>query len=202
MQVLIIGAGKLGRELAKELLKRDDQVILVDAKQEFLSLAENIPCAKVAGDMTDKEVLKSAKIETADVVCCVADSDNINIMATWVATKIYAVPRVLTRMYNPRKKSVFKALGMETISSTDFTVQAFLRSMEDEITVMRHRLFDHTVTYTMVDLPSELIGAKASDIKANSEQIIFGVRRGNSTFSVSEPIVLQADDKIIMADLS
>ena len=46
MQVLIIGAGKLGRELATALLDRDDQVILVDIKPESLRLAEHIPCVK------------------------------------------------------------------------------------------------------------------------------------------------------------
>ncbi len=202
MQVLIIGAGKLGRELATALLDRDDQVILVDIKPESLRLAEQIPCVKILGDMTDKEVLRRAQIETADVVCCVADSDNINIMATWVATRIFAVPRVLTRMYNPQKEDVFQALGMQTISSTQFTVSAFLRSLDDEETVMRHRLFDNTVTYSLVDLPAELVGSKIADVQSSSGQIIFGVRRQNRTLPLSAELTLKAGDQIIMAELN
>ncbi|MDI9461764.1 MAG: potassium channel family protein [Saccharofermentanales bacterium] len=202
MQVLIIGAGKLGRELATALLDRDDQVILVDIKPESLRLAEQIPCVKILGDMTDKEVLRRAQIETADVVCCVADSDNINIMATWVATRIFAVPRVLTRMYNPQKEDVFQALGMQTISSTQFTVSAFLRSLDDEETVMRHRLFDSTVTYSLVDLPAELVGSKIADVQSASGQIIFGVRRQNRTLPLSAELTLKAGDQIIMAELN
>lgn len=202
MQVLIIGAGKLGRELATALLSRDDQVILVDIKPESLRLAEQIPCVKILGDMTDKEVLRRAQIETADVVCCVADSDNINIMATWVATKIFAVPRVLTRMYNPQKKDVFQALGMQTISSTQFTVSAFLRSLDDEETVMQHRLFNNTVTYSLVALPEELVGAKITDVRSASDQIIFGIRRQNRTLPLSAELILKAGDQIIMAGLN
>ncbi len=199
MQVLIIGAGKLGRELALSLLKREDQVVLVEARPELLKLAEHIPCTKILGDMTDKEVLRNAQIETADVVCCVADSDNANIMSTWVASKIFYVPRVLTRMYNPQKKSVFKALGMETISSTDFTVEAFLHAIEGEETVMQHRLFNNTVTYTLLDVPQELIGAEISEIQTMSDQIIFGILRGDMTLPASDTLVIQAKDRVIMA---
>ena len=199
MQVLIIGAGKLGRELALSLLKREDQVVLVEARPELLKLAEHIPCTKILGDMTDKEVLRNAQIETADVVCCVADSDNANIMSTWVASKIFYVPRVLTRMYNPQKKSVFKALGMETISSTDFTVEAFLHAIEGEETVMQHRLFNNTVTYTLLDVPQELIGAEISEIQTMSDQIIFGILRGAMPLPASDTLVIQAKDRVIMA---
>lgn len=199
MQVLIIGAGKLGRELALSLLKREDQVVLVEARPELLKLAEHIPCTKILGDMSDKEVLRNAQIETADVVCCVADSDNANIMSTWVASKIFYVPRVLTRMYNPQKKSVFKALGMETISSTDFTVEAFLHAIEGEETVMQHRLFNNTVTYTLLDVPQELIGAEISEIQTMSDQIIFGILRGDMTLPASDTLVIQAKDRVIMA---
>ncbi len=201
MQVLILGAGKLGRELAASLLQREDQVILLDSNKDFLQLASHIACTKISGDMTDKEVLRSAQIETADVVCAVADSDNINIMATWVATKIFNVPRVLTRLYNPQKKNVFKALGMETISSTDFTVEAFLHAIEDEETVLEHRLFNDTLSYSLLDLPSNLPGSRLIDLQASSGQIIIGLRRGNTTHLISDDLRLEAGDRIILADL-
>ena len=151
--------------------------------------------------MTDKEVLRSAQIETADVVCAVADSDNINIMATWVATKIFNVPRVLTRLYNPQKKNVFKALGMETISSTDFTVEAFLHAIEDEETVLEHRLFNDTLSYSLLDAPSNLLDSKLMDLQTGSGEIIIGLRRGNTTHLISDDLRLEAGDRIILADL-
>lgn len=201
MQVLILGAGKLGRELAASLLEREDQVILLEKNKELLQLAAHIACTKISGDMTDKEVLRSAQIETADVVCAVADSDNINIMATWVATKIFNVPRVLTRLYNPQKKSVFKALGMETISSTDFTVEAFLHALEDEEMILEHRFFNDTLSYSFLDVPSELLDSRLADLQASSGQIIIGLRRGNTTHLISENLRLEAGDRIILADL-
>ncbi len=201
MQVLILGAGKLGRELAASLLKREDQVILLEKNKELLQLAAHIDCTKISGDMTDKEVLRSAQIETADVVCAVADSDNINIMATWVATKIFNVPRVLTRLYNPQKKSVFKALGMETISSTDFTVEAFLHALDDEETILEHRFFDGTLSYSLLEVPPELLDSKLADLQASSGQILIGLRRGNTTHLISENLRLEAGDRIILADL-
>jgi trk system potassium uptake protein TrkA len=123
-------------------------------------------------------------------------------MATWVATKIFAVPRVLTRLYNPQKKDVFQALGMQTISSTKFTVAAFLSSMDDEETVMQHRLFNNTVTYSLVDVPEELVGSKIADVQSASDQIIFGIRRQNRTLPLSAELILKVGDQIIMADLN
>ncbi|MDD2427575.1 MAG: TrkA family potassium uptake protein [Eubacteriales bacterium] len=201
MQVLILGAGKVGRELAASLLKRDDQVVLLDNDPAFLQLAEHIDCTKITGDMTDKEILRSAQIETADVVCAVADSDNINIMVTWVATKIFNVPRVLTRLYNPQKKNVFKALGMETISSTDFTVNAFLHAIEDEETVLEHKFFNDTLSYTLLDVPPDMLDSELADLQTSSGQIIIGLRRGNTTHLISENPSLEAGDRIILADL-
>lgn len=201
MQVLILGAGKLGRELAVSLLQREDQVILLDSNKELLQLASHIDCTKISGDMTDKEILRSGQIETADVVCAVSDSDNINIMATWVATKIFNVPRVLTRLYNPQKKNVFTALGMEAISSTDFTVEAFLHALEDEETILKHRLFNDTLSYSLLEVPPDLLDSKLIDLQASSGQIIIGLRRGNTTHLISEDLRLKADDRIILADL-
>ena len=70
------------------------------------------------GDGTDPESLKKAGIEKADAFIAVTEGDNRNIMAAQIAKHIFNVPKVICRIYDPLRKEVYEAVGLEAISPT------------------------------------------------------------------------------------
>ena len=69
---------------------------------------------------------KEARIERCDALAAVTDLDNANIMACEVASKLYHVPRVVARVYNPESVSTFQELGLEYVFGTNIVAQTIM----------------------------------------------------------------------------
>lgn len=70
------------------------------------------------GNGIDVDVLRLAGADRADVVICVTNGDNRNLMAAQVAKQALNVPRVIARVYDPVRAEIFANIGLETISPT------------------------------------------------------------------------------------
>ncbi len=86
---------------------------------------------QVQGDVVEPEVLGRAKLSNADVVLAVTTDDNINLMVAQVAKKIYKVPRVIARVYDPGREGLFGDLDIETLCPTRMAAEAFFRLLEE-----------------------------------------------------------------------
>ena len=129
MNIMIMGCGRVGAQLA-ELLDRDGlKVTVLDVEQySFRRLPENFGGTALVGDGTDEDALKKAGIEDADVFVSVTQGDNRNVMAAQIAKHIFNVPKVVCRIYDPLREQMYGALGLETMSPTIVGAQ-LLRDM-------------------------------------------------------------------------
>jgi len=119
MNVIIMGCGRVGEQLSLILLSEGHQVTVIDINpQVFDHLSPNFKGRKVVGVGFDKDVLIQAGIETADAFAATSSSDNANIIAARIARNIFRVPRVVARLYDPRRAEIYQRLGLLTISST------------------------------------------------------------------------------------
>ena len=64
----------------------------------------------------DRDVLLEAGIQKADGLAAVTPSDEINVVAGRMAQQIFRVPRVVARVYDPRKAEIYRRLGLQTVS--------------------------------------------------------------------------------------
>ena len=129
MNILIIGCGKVGSELAVMLDKRGHDVSVTDRHEESF---EKLPADFTSpGVSIDQEVLKKAGIESCDAVCAVTADDDLNIMAAQLAAELYHVPRVFARISDPAKAEVFKGFGIHTVCTTTLTAEAAMAAVED-----------------------------------------------------------------------
>jgi len=80
MQVTVIGCGKIGRELAIKLIDLGEEVVVIDREVEHLEDLKDYDVVLINGRGIDLAVLKKAGLETADVVLCVSDNENANIV--------------------------------------------------------------------------------------------------------------------------
>ena len=131
MYVIITGAGKVGWNLARELIAKDREVTLIESDHaRYRVVEEELEHAVQYGDATELWVLERAGIQRADLVIAVTGDDEDNILICQVAKEKYGVQRIVARVNNPRNLQHFRLLGVQpAVSATDL----ILRLIEHEV---------------------------------------------------------------------
>ncbi len=112
MYVIITGAGKVGWNLARELIAKDREVTLIESDHtRYRVVEEELEHAVQYGDATELWVLERAGIQRADLVIAVTGDDEDNILICQVAKEKYGVQRIVARVNNPRNLQHFRLLG-------------------------------------------------------------------------------------------
>ena len=103
MYAIVVGAGKVGRNLASELIAKEHEVTLIESSRpRYLAIEEEFEHAVHYGDATELWVLERAGIQRADLVVAVTGDDEDNILVCQVAKEKYLCDRVIARVNNPR----------------------------------------------------------------------------------------------------
>src|SRR5213083_118277 len=131
MYVVVVGAGKVGWNLARELLDKGNELTVVESDPaRYAVVEEELEHAAQYGDGSELWVLERAGIERADLVIAVTGDDEDNILICQVARDKYGVDRVIARCNNPRNLQHFELLGVKpAVSATDL----ILRLIEHEV---------------------------------------------------------------------
>lgn len=133
MNIVIMGCGRTGAQLAAAMDAAKHKVGVVDINAgSFARLPGSFGGVALLGDGTDEEVLRKAGIEQADAFVAVTQSDNRNIMAAQIAKYVFHVSRVICRIYDPLRKDVYEALGLEAISPTIVFAELIKDQLEAE----------------------------------------------------------------------
>jgi trk system potassium uptake protein TrkA len=128
--ILIVGCGRLGSMLANRLSGLGSNVVVVDRDEAaFESLSTEFSGFQVTGDAAELAVLRRAKIEEADCVLATTRHDNVNLMVAQVAQTVFGVPKVLARVFDTSREEVYRQFGIETISPTLLTAEAFQEAL-------------------------------------------------------------------------
>ncbi len=202
MNILIIGCGKVGSELAGLLDKRGHDVSVTDREEEcFESLPVDFGGFTTPGVSIDQEVLKKAGIETCDAVCAVTDDDDMNIMSAQLAAELYHVPRVFARISDPAKAEVFKGFGIHTVCPTTLTAEAAMAAIEDISEESSVSIHHNMVRFVTMDMPEEFVGMIPGDIELEENESLFAIIRSNGVFLLytGQVITLTAADKLVFA---
>ena len=127
MHVLIVGCGRVGSGLARDLVTQGFDVAIVDESPEaFHLLGDDFPGEFVVGRALDWEVLREAGIERAVAFVACTDGDNTNIVIAQIAQKKYGIRCVVARVYDPLRAELFTQVGIRTVCPTrDVRVSLF-----------------------------------------------------------------------------
>lgn len=119
MRVIIIGCGRVGMELAKELDKAKHEVVVIDRNPDaFDRLGNNFTGKTLLGSGSDVEVLEEAGARQCDALAAVTDSNPVNIAAALIAKKHFGVPKVIARISDPRRVALYESVGIHVICPT------------------------------------------------------------------------------------
>jgi len=124
MNVIIMGCGRVGAQLASLLDAEGHKVTVLDVDAySFRRLSSTFGGTALIGDGTDEEMLKKAGISEADAFVAVTQGDNRNVVGAQIAKHVFNIPKVVCRIYDPLRKDIYEALGLETISPTTVFAQ-------------------------------------------------------------------------------
>jgi trk system potassium uptake protein TrkA len=202
MYVLIVGAGKVGWNLARELLQRRTEVTVVETDPDrYAKVEEELEHSVQRGDGSELWVLERAGIERADLVIAVTGDDEDNILICQVAREKYGVERIVARCNNPRNLQHFELLGIKpVISATDL----ILRLIEHEVPEygLVHLLDLPQENLEIIELEvaegSEAAGKPVRDLGLPEGSLVISILRNKEGFVPAGDSVVQAGDEVLL----
>lgn len=128
--IIVVGCGRVGAYLAGMLSRQGHSIVAVDARAEaFDELPPEYSGFRVEGSGTELGVLKQAKMDKADLVIATTREDNVNLMVALVARHIFKVPRVIARVYDPKREQIYQEVGVDTVCPTTIAAEALLAKL-------------------------------------------------------------------------
>ncbi|MDB5077801.1 MAG: TrkA-N domain protein [Chloroflexi bacterium] len=119
MKVFILGCGRMGAQLAKNLDSKGHSVTVLDtANESFARLGPRFNGRTVHGDGLETDVLEEAGVGGSDVFIACTSGDNRNLTASQYARELFGVPRVISRVSDPLRGEIYAEMGLQTISPT------------------------------------------------------------------------------------
>ncbi|RDI73480.1 TrkA-N domain-containing protein [Gaiella occulta] len=123
MKAVVIGCGRVGSAVAKQLALDGWGVTAVDEQEEALSrLGSGWSGGFVVGHGMDTDVLERAGLAEADAAVVATDGDNSNIVIGQVAQKRYGVACVVVRVLDPLRAEFYARRGLRTICPTQTAI--------------------------------------------------------------------------------
>jgi trk system potassium uptake protein TrkA len=124
MNVIVVGCGRMGGELAYRLSQRGYQVVVVDQDPTaFNNMPSDFHGRTVEGDVLSQDVWHRAGMEQADGLAAVTNSDSLNAVMAHVAHTVYHIPNVVVRNYDPRWRPMQEAFGLQIVGPASWGAQ-------------------------------------------------------------------------------
>jgi trk system potassium uptake protein len=199
--VLVIGGGKVGYYLTKELIGSGHEVVLMEKDKERANqIADEIGSVVISHDGCEGKYLAEAGANRADIVAAVTGDDEDNLVICQMAKHHFDVPRTIARVNNPKNEALFKHLGVDELISP---TRMILGSIEQDIPV--HELLhlaalgegELELIEAHLQLGSPAIGRAPKDLNMPDGCSLFAVIRDGVATPLRPDTILAEGDKVI-----
>ncbi|MGE5632050.1 MAG: Trk system potassium transporter TrkA [Caulobacteraceae bacterium] len=211
MKIIIIGAGKVGYNLAESLSKENHHVIIIDKNYAALSKAEeNLDVLCLRGSGVSTNILMEAGIDTTDLLLAVTNSDEVNMVCCLTAKKLgvrYTIARIRDPEYAKELSLLKEELGLELIINPEQAAAEEIANVlnfpiainVESFAKGRVKMVEIKVTKEMgiVDTPLKEIGSKLISsiligvVIRNDEVIVpngdFIIKENDSIYVIGKP---------------
>lgn len=206
MNMIVIGCGRMGEQLCRILAEDGHQVTAIDASLRNLeNLKTNFKGRLVRGIGFDRKVLLEAGIEQADALAATSSSDNLNVVSARIAREFFRVPRVVARLYDPRRAEIYQRLGLMTISATTWGAERMRELLTHSGLNPVHSYGSGEVSLLSVEIPPRLVGRAVKLLIIPGEVSVNAITRqgkafiplGGTEFHAGDIIHLAVDAKAL-----
>jgi trk system potassium uptake protein TrkA len=196
VRITLIGGGKVGSFLAKELFKAGHVVTVIEeAHNHAEALSDDSKVLVLEGDGTDINLLKAADTDRSDWVLAVTGLDEVNLVACQLAMTLGA-EHVLARLNNPLNRPTFEALEIPVVAVTD--VMATLISREVEVDEFRHitLLGRGEVSVYEIDVPEDVEPVPVAELRLPKGSLLIALVSGDDVSVPTASTILRPGDQV------
>jgi trk/ktr system potassium uptake protein len=183
VHIVIIGCGRVGAALTVELSKAGHSVAVIDKRADaFDRLPPGFQARMLVGTGFDRELLEQAGVREAGAFVAVTNGDNSNIVAARVAREHFHVPKVIARIYDPRRAEIYERLNIPTVASARWAasqVEFLLFHGREE---MKESFAGGALIHLQREVPEHLVGKPISAFQTPGKIEVVGVDRGGTGF--------------------
>jgi trk system potassium uptake protein TrkA len=202
MYAIVVGGGKVGLNLARELMQKGNEVTLIEgSRRRYMILEPQLEHVVHLGDGTELWVLERAGIERADMVIAVTGDDEDNIIIAQVAREKYGRDKIIARCNNIRNMEHFDLLGIKpVVSSTDL----ILRLIEHEVPqyglvhLLKLQAEDLEIIEVEVSVGSAAAGKTVEQIDLPEGSLLIAILREGSGFVPRGDTVIESGDEVLL----
>jgi trk system potassium uptake protein TrkA len=201
MYVIVVGGGKVGYYLTKELLTAGHELVLLEKDgTRARQIADEVGSIVLNRDGCEGKHLEEAGAKRASIVAAVTGDDEDNLVVCQMAKHHFDVPRTIARVNNPRNEELFRHLGVDEIISP---TRMALAAIEQDIPV--HELLhlaqleggELELLEAQISEDSPAIGRKPADIDLPDGCSLFVLIRDDSAQAVRPETIFRAGDKVL-----
>jgi len=205
MYIVVVGGGKVGFYLAKELVEANHEVLVIERDPaKCAEISETLGEIVMRGDGCEAAMHERAGTGRADLLLAVTGEDEDNLVACQVARHLFSVARTVARINNPKNEVIFRELGI------DFTVSAtavILSQIEQELP--SHPLIPLLTLkggfeIVEVKIPNDaaVVGRRLDAVELPNQSLIWGiVDDGGNPKAPTADTVLHAGDEVVAVTL-
>jgi trk system potassium uptake protein len=197
MNIMIVGCGRVGSQLAVLLSQEGHNVTIIDKSTDsFKRLGGTFNGVTAVGNAFDEKLLRELKIDKQDAFVSVTSGDNTNLMASQIARKMFNVPRVIARVYDPERADIYKKFGLDIISGT-VLVAAMIRDKIIENRFTGYLVETGELGVIEIIATKELEGKRVSDLNIPDEFSVVVIERKRKVIITETFTKIELDDKIM-----
>ncbi|MHB8895476.1 MAG: NAD-binding protein [Candidatus Geothermincolia bacterium] len=200
MYVIIAGCGRVGAVLANSLsVERHDVVVIDKNASSFGRLGAAFNGITLEGMAFDEELLTEAGIEQADIFASVTNHDNTNLMASEVATSIYRVPNVISRLYDPARELTYFKMGIDYVCGTTLMTDRIREQLfqGEHIAIQQDRL-DLGLQVVEFHVSESARGHTAGELNYGVSSHLLALVRANKEMAFSSDTPLEPGDLLMV----
>ena len=198
MRIVIIGGGKVGGFLARQLREAGHTITVIELDEsnaDQLAAETDVLC--LLGDGTDVALLRRAETNRADYLLALTGRDEDNLVACQLAKAAFGIPRVLARLNDPRNRRTFDALNVPVVGFTD-VVARVISSELDVGELARVALLDRgNVSLLEIAIPDDLPPRTVASLILPPSSILVAVRREGAVLVPGPETLIQSGDRIL-----
>ena len=183
MKVIVMGCGRIGSQVSMLLSDQGHEVTVIDhdANSEG-RLGPTFKGRIIIGLGFDRNILTRAGIEQSEAFVAASQSDNANIVSARIARNIFHVPRVVARLYDPRRAEIYQRLGLTTISSTNWGAERIIQVLTHTDIDVWDTFGAGEVALVHVEMPPQLSGHNVMQLNVPGEIMVVSITRNDHAF--------------------
>jgi len=196
MNILILGCGRVGARLAQLLEAEGHLVTIIDQNRNAFSRLENFTGSRVLGNGIDIDLLKKAGIEKMQAFAAVTNGDNTNLMSAQIAQKIFSVPNVVCRVYDPKRSDIYHDLGISTVCSTTVGARMIRNLLTGPMMLRNYHLADASASAVEFKIGPKAVGKTVGELEIPKQFTISAIIRAGTVIIPAQNEKLLENDQI------